>query len=522
MNTETTLKTTTAQAVIYARVSSVAQMQKGHGLGSQETRCREFAKMKGYDVAEVFCDEAVSGGLIDRPGMQAMLSYLKADKHTEYVVLIDDISRLARDMKAHLDLRDAIAASGARLESPSIEFGEDSDSILVENLLASVSQHQRQKNAEQTRNRMRARVQSGYWPFISCMGFTHVHKPGAGKVLVRDEPLASIIQEGLEGYASGRFQMQAEVKRFFESHPAFPKDRSGQVRNQLVNDILTKPLYAGYVEAPRWGVSLRKGQHEGLISFETFERIQERLKDGAKTPARSDINTDFPLRGSVSCACCSKPLTSCWSKSKTGVKHPYYMCFNKACGEYRKSIRRDQIEGDFEALLDELSPSANLFALVKSLFKHGWDQRLAQAKDFARRFTRDIQTLEKQIDALLDRIVEADNPAVVMAYEKKIAKLEREKLLLEDKRLSSGQTRGAFEDVFELALGFFANPSKLWDSGSHLHRKLVLKLTFADRLEYCRNGGFRTPETTLPFKALGQICAGNNKMADRVGFEPTR
>ena len=41
-------KPETTTAVIYARVSSVAQMQKGHGLGSQETRCREFARMKGH------------------------------------------------------------------------------------------------------------------------------------------------------------------------------------------------------------------------------------------------------------------------------------------------------------------------------------------------------------------------------------------------------------------------------------------------------------------------------------------
>jgi cold shock CspA family protein len=42
---------------------------------------------------------------------------------------------------------------GGVLVSPSNEFGESSDSQLIENLLASVSQHQRQKNGEQTVNR---------------------------------------------------------------------------------------------------------------------------------------------------------------------------------------------------------------------------------------------------------------------------------------------------------------------------------------------------------------------------------
>jgi len=48
---------------------------------------------------------------------------------------------------------------------------------------------------------------------------------------VRDEPNASIVQEALEGYASGRFESQAEIKRFLESQPLFPKDLpNGQVR----------------------------------------------------------------------------------------------------------------------------------------------------------------------------------------------------------------------------------------------------------------------------------------------------
>ena len=51
-------------------------------------------------------------------------------------VVIDDISRLARGIEAHIQLRAEIGSTGASLESPSIEFGEDSDSQLVENMLS--------------------------------------------------------------------------------------------------------------------------------------------------------------------------------------------------------------------------------------------------------------------------------------------------------------------------------------------------------------------------------------------------
>jgi site-specific DNA recombinase len=58
------------------------------------------------------------------------------------------------------------------------------------------------------------------------------------------------------------------VKRFLESQPDFPKDLpGGEIRNQRITDLLTLPIYAGYIEAPSWGVSLRKGHHEPLISW---------------------------------------------------------------------------------------------------------------------------------------------------------------------------------------------------------------------------------------------------------------
>lgn len=128
------------QAVVYCRVSSIKQTKDGDGLRSQETRCRDFASRKGYVVTDIFQDD-VSGSLVDRPGMKAMLASIRKRRGQGVVVIIDDVSRLARGLQAHLELRGLIAGAGGVLESPSIEFGEDPDSLLVENLLASVSQH---------------------------------------------------------------------------------------------------------------------------------------------------------------------------------------------------------------------------------------------------------------------------------------------------------------------------------------------------------------------------------------------
>ena len=75
----------------------------------KQIRCREYAKHKRYEIAEVFADESVSGGMIDRPGMQAILAFLRKHKrHRTHIVIIDDISRLARGLDAHIRLRSEI------------------------------------------------------------------------------------------------------------------------------------------------------------------------------------------------------------------------------------------------------------------------------------------------------------------------------------------------------------------------------------------------------------------------------
>lgn len=121
------------KAVIYCRVSDPNQVKNGHGLSSQDTRCREFAKHRNLEVIRSFHEEGVSGSLINRPAMMEMLDFLRQNPDQQTVVIIDDISRLARGLKAHLELRTAIQDAGGILQSPSIEFGECSATLSLSN-----------------------------------------------------------------------------------------------------------------------------------------------------------------------------------------------------------------------------------------------------------------------------------------------------------------------------------------------------------------------------------------------------
>ena len=509
------------KAVIYCRVSSTKQKLEGSGLESQEHRCRQYADLKGYDVEAVFPDDASGGGdFINRPGMVALLSYLDAQPNKNYVIIFDDLKRFARDTEFHIKLRREFLTRGAKIECLNFKLDDSPEGKFVETIFAAQGELEREQNRRQVVQKMTARVEKGYWVFSPPIGYKYASDRGHGKVLVRDEPIASILAEALEGFASGYLQTQAEVKRFLETKPAFPRDGpNDEVRWQRVQRILSQQIYAGYVGVPTWGVTSRLGHHEPIITLETFERIQERVKGKAKAPSRKDISEDFPLRGFVLCDDCGEAMTSCWSKGRNKL-YPYYLCDTRGCESNRKSIPRDQIEDGFAEILQSLQPTKELFALAKLMFKEAWSLRLSESHLHKDQITAQLRETEKQVETLLERIVESDNPIVVRAYEAKIGKLERKRLLLAEKALKTVPAKGRLEEFIEPALNFLANPWSLYENGSLAFKRTVLRLAFSEPLSYSRKKGYRTAESAFPFRLLAEISSSKSEMVEGAGFEP--
>lgn len=133
-------------------------------------------------------------------------------------------------------------------------------------------------------------------------------------------------------------------------------------------------------------------------------------------------------------------------------------------------------------------------------------------KEVRKALRRDILKIEKNIDEFLERIVDSASAIVITAYERKITKLEHEKLLTVEKLAKSTESKGTFKQMLELSMLFLENPWKLWASGDINLQKTVLRLAFSEHLPYHRNEGYRTPKTTLPFNILRQIDDCKNQM----------
>lgn len=408
-------------------------------------------------------------------------------------MIFDDLKRFARDTVFHLKLRQELATYNATVECLNFNFEDTPEGQLVETVIAAQGQLERLQNRRQTLQKMKARVERGYYVFAVPVGYRYEKAGSHGRLLVRNEPLASIVQEALEGYASGRFQLQAEVKRFLEAQPAFPKARDGIVRNQDVTRLLKRPVYAGYVEAPAWGVSLRKGHHEPLISFETFKKIQDRIAGNARAPARKDLDANFP------CAALLLPQARLRGLSK--------------------SVRRETIEAQFATILRSMQPSENVFAAARAMFKTLCSRRLAGEAETRRTLETEHSIIEHQVEQFLDRIADTDVPSIVAAYEKRIRYLEERKIVLAERIANCGRALPDFDDALKTPLDFLRNPGNLWESPRLEDKRAVLKLAFAGRLTYTRNEGFKTPDVSLPFKVLDGFRGGKNEMARPERFE---
>jgi len=75
---------------------------------------------------------------------------------------------------------------------------------------------------------MKQRLRNGYYVQARPpAGYKYIK--GNGKEIVRDEPIASIVQEALEGFNTGRFGSAGEVRQFLQDQPEFPRPKDGLI-----------------------------------------------------------------------------------------------------------------------------------------------------------------------------------------------------------------------------------------------------------------------------------------------------
>lgn len=193
------------EAVMYLRVSTPEQADPLN-LKNQEDGCRRLAIQRGIAVAEVILGPGESGRTADRPSFVRLLSYCKAHHKRIGYVIVESLSRFARNVADQGAAIAELRENGIALLSvaePNV------DNTAAGRMAAGVhgvfNQYFSDALSEKMKDRSAASVRAGRWPWAAPLGYINDLKLGNGANIKPDPSSAPLVREAFELYATGRY-----------------------------------------------------------------------------------------------------------------------------------------------------------------------------------------------------------------------------------------------------------------------------------------------------------------------------
>ena len=149
------------RTIVYCRVSLDKQAEKGVSLDAQQAKAKAYAELYDLDIVEVIVDAGYSAKTLVRPGLERALGLLKAGSAD--ALLVVKLDRLTRSVA---DLGKLVASYFAPGKAALLSVGEQIDTRsaggrLVLNVLASVSQWEREAVGERTSAALQHKASQG-------------------------------------------------------------------------------------------------------------------------------------------------------------------------------------------------------------------------------------------------------------------------------------------------------------------------------------------------------------------------
>lgn len=506
------------EGLIYARVSSKKQETEGSGLESQEKRCLNDLQSIGVPHTKTFQDSFSGfGDFMKRPAMNALITYIDAHPYKKFVVVFDDISRLARDVVQHLKLRTAFRARDVELRCLNYNLDESEEGQYVELIFAGKADLDRKQNRRQVIQKMQARVELGYYAFAKKRGYEMTNDPLHGNILIPTREGKTVLREALTKFASGDLLRKVDVARFLHAKGFWKKSKRPPERYiDQVSALLSDVIYCGDIEYQKWGVSRRKGRHEGIISVETFELIQKRLrKEVSGSRLRTDINPTFPLRGLLNCSECGEKLTAAPSKGRSET-YLYYFCYNKGCGLCSKSLRKDDVERNFIALLRQNRLRDDLDEVVQLVFDRVWKEEVAELRLLEIKTEHEREALQEKVRDLTDRVRTARSDALREVYEDQLE--ETAKQLKASQTERNGDLKVPYRTALSKSMRMLKNPVSIWETVDTAEKHRLFFFLFDTRLAYTPTEGFRTANALSATRIFEEFADANSDDVDWEGI----
>jgi DNA invertase Pin-like site-specific DNA recombinase len=324
------------RALLYIRVSTEKQVQKGISLDTQEERCREYAKEAGYLVGakDVFVDAGESARTTARPALIDLMERCRKEAAIKAVVVYD-ISRLARNRLDFALIKQVLQKEGVTLLSATEPIDETPEGQMLEGVLSTVAEFFSAQNARKVKANMEKKARSGGWPNLAPFGYRNrKEKLASGQVTSRIEPdpnEAPWVRRAFRDFATGEYSVKALARRLEGEGIPVRANRNRTTRRfhqSHLDRMLRKRIYIGLID---WGdVEGAKGSHKPLVSASLFYRVQDLLALRAGAVSKP-LRHFSPLKAISVCASCASRMTLDLTET-TARTIRYFRCRKRQAG----------------------------------------------------------------------------------------------------------------------------------------------------------------------------------------------
>lgn len=316
-------------AVIYARFSS--DKQTDASIEAQIRACKEYAAIKGYNVIQVYADEAISGKgskTAARTQYQKMLR--DCDKGAFEVILIHKYDRIARSLGEHVNLAGRLQAKEIELIATAQDFGTSNEAKIMRTLMWSLSEYYIDNLANEVKKGERETALKG------------LHNGGCAPFGYNIVDQRYVIDELEAGYVRRIFDAAINRRGFTElikemAERGIKGKRGKTIKYTQIYEMLHNEKYTGvYVysaEEEKNRADRRTKPNAirienalpAIVSKAEFMEVQRIMKERKQVGKK----VDYLCSGLVYCECGAK--MHAMRSTRKGHTYYYYYC-SKKCG----------------------------------------------------------------------------------------------------------------------------------------------------------------------------------------------
>ena len=322
-------KSPVQRCAVYTRKSSEEGLEQDfNSLQAQREACEAFIKSQAGEgwrlVKTAYDDGGISGGTMDRPALQRLLSDIDEGRiDTVVVYKVDRLTRSLADFAKMVEIFDAHQVSFVSITQ---QFNTTTSmGRLTLNVLLSFAQFEREVTGERIRDKIAASKKKGMW----MGGFCSLGYDIRDRRLVVNQEESKLVRHIYKRYlelGSVRLLKHDLDRRGIVSKIRISKSgaRSGgsSFSRGALYALLANPIYMGEIRHKK---VRHPGQHEAVVDRETWEKVQRRLRDQTArdgTPkikaARNTLTGKlFDENG--------EPLYSTGAKGRHGGRYRYYV-----------------------------------------------------------------------------------------------------------------------------------------------------------------------------------------------------